>query len=51
MSLTFVTTTLIYIYIYLSPNLLSGLISLMSYRTISNEKWITSNVSYLYNTD
>lgn len=48
MSLTYLTTTLIYVYIYLSPNIVSGLVALMSYRTISEEKWVTSNVSYLY---
>jgi hypothetical protein len=49
-NITFVTTTLIYVYIYLSPNIVSGLSSLISYRNISGQKWIASNVVYLYNT-
>jgi hypothetical protein len=50
-NITFLMTTLIYIYIYLSPNLFSGLIALLSYRNISNEKWISANVAYLYETE
>jgi hypothetical protein len=50
LNITFITTTLVYIYIYLSPNLVSGLIALISYRTISDKKWITANVAYLYET-
>ncbi|CAD8048507.1 unnamed protein product [Paramecium sonneborni] len=48
--ITFITTTFIYIYIYLFPNIISGLIGLLSYRKISDELWISGNVSYLYNT-
>ncbi|CAK55869.1 unnamed protein product (macronuclear) [Paramecium tetraurelia] len=48
--ITFMTTTFIYIYIYLFPNIVSGLIGLLSYRKISNEFWVSGNVSYLYNT-
>ncbi|CAD8136644.1 unnamed protein product [Paramecium pentaurelia] len=48
--ITFITTTFIYIYIYLFPNIISGLIGLLSYRKISNEFWVSGNVSYLYDT-
>ncbi|CAD8143728.1 unnamed protein product [Paramecium pentaurelia] len=50
LTITFIVTTLIYIYIYLSPNLFGGLISLLSYRSISNIKWISANVAYQYET-
>lgn len=36
----FVSTALIYVFIYLQPNLIGGLISLISYRIISDEYWI-----------
>lgn len=36
----FVSTALIYVFIYLQPNLIGGLISLVSYRIISDEYWI-----------
>ncbi|CAD8151403.1 unnamed protein product [Paramecium octaurelia] len=46
----FVSTALIYVFIYLQPNLIGGLISLVSYRIISDEYWIQGNVSYRYDT-
>ncbi|CAD8173414.1 unnamed protein product [Paramecium pentaurelia] len=45
-----ISTTLIYIYIYLQPCLIAGLISLIAYRTISGYQWISINVSYRYDT-
>lgn len=42
------STTLIYMYIYLQPSLIGGLVELLSFRDISNYKWILANVSYLY---
>lgn len=50
-NVTFVTTTFIYIYIYLQPNLTSGLISIVSFRNISSINWVQGNVAYLYNTE
>lgn len=43
-----ITTTLIYMYIYLQPSLVGGLIELLSYREISGYKWISANVAYRY---
>ena len=39
-TITVITTCLIYIYLYLSPNFIGSLISLISYRYISGEYWI-----------
>lgn len=39
-NITFITTTLIYVYIYLQPNLIGGLVSLLSFRIISDNYWI-----------
>ncbi|CAD8207023.1 unnamed protein product [Paramecium pentaurelia] len=47
---SYITTALIYVFIYLQPNLIGGLISLISYRVISNEYWIQGNVAYRYDT-
>ncbi|CAK69239.1 unnamed protein product (macronuclear) [Paramecium tetraurelia] len=49
-SVSVITTTFIYLYIYLQPNLVGGLISLISFRNISNFKWIQANVAYRYDT-
>ena len=35
-----VSTSIIYIYAYMQPNLIGGFISLMSYRNISGVLWI-----------
>ncbi|CAD8127415.1 unnamed protein product [Paramecium sonneborni] len=48
--LSVITTTFIYMYIYLQPNLVGGLIQLISYRTISGYQWISANVAYRYDT-
>ncbi|CAD8124033.1 unnamed protein product [Paramecium sonneborni] len=48
---SYITTALIYVFIYLQPNLIGGLISLVSYRIISDEYWIQGNVAYRYDTD
>ncbi|CAD8104192.1 unnamed protein product [Paramecium sonneborni] len=45
-----ITTTLIYMYIYLQPSLIGGFVQLVSYREISGYKWIQSNVSYRFDT-
>ncbi|CAD8211891.1 unnamed protein product [Paramecium octaurelia] len=47
---SYITTALIYVFIYLQPNLIGGLISLISYRLISDEYWIQGNVAYRYDT-
>ena len=47
---SFITISLIYLFIYFQPNLIGQLISLLSYRKISDEFWISSNVSYRYDT-
>ncbi|CAK68311.1 unnamed protein product (macronuclear) [Paramecium tetraurelia] len=44
------TTSLIYGYLYFSPNLADGLVQLASYRQISGFKWIQANVSERYDT-
>ncbi|CAD8087564.1 unnamed protein product [Paramecium sonneborni] len=49
-NISFISTALIYIFIYLQPNLIGGLISLISYRIISNEYWVQGNVAYRYDT-
>ncbi|CAK92595.1 unnamed protein product (macronuclear) [Paramecium tetraurelia] len=49
-SLSVITTTFIYIYIYIQPNLVGGLISLLSFRQISGYQWIQANVAYRYDT-
>ncbi|CAD8092284.1 unnamed protein product [Paramecium sonneborni] len=47
---TYINISLIYLFIYLQPNLIGQLISLVSYRKISDELWISSNVAYRYDT-
>lgn len=47
---SYISTALIYVFIYLQPNLIGGLISLISYRVISDEYWIQGNVTYRYDT-
>ncbi|KAM3126981.1 hypothetical protein pb186bvf_020916 [Paramecium bursaria] len=49
-SFSVISTSLIYIYAYLQPNLIGAFISLLSYRNISNILWIQGNVSYKYMT-
>mgnify|MGYP001810141961 CR=1 FL=1 len=49
-NITVITTSFIYLYIFLQPNMVGSLISLISYRFISNEYWIQGNVSYRYDT-
>ncbi|CAD8109141.1 unnamed protein product [Paramecium sonneborni] len=50
-SLNIITTTLIYMYIYVQPFLVGGLISLISFRHISGFLWISANVSFRYDTN
>ncbi|CAD8212447.1 unnamed protein product [Paramecium octaurelia] len=45
-----ITTTLIYMYIYLQPSLIGGFVQLISYREISGYKWVQSNVSQRFDT-
>ncbi|CAD8115617.1 unnamed protein product [Paramecium sonneborni] len=45
-----IATTLIYMYIYLQPSIIGGLVQLISYRQISGYKWIQSNVTSRYDT-
>ncbi|CAD8166312.1 unnamed protein product [Paramecium pentaurelia] len=45
-----ITTTFIYMYIYLQPSVIGGLVQLISYREISGYKWIQSNISQRYDT-
>ncbi|CAD8200405.1 unnamed protein product [Paramecium octaurelia] len=45
-----ITTTLIYMYIYLQPTLIGGFMLLISFREISDYKWISANVSQRYDT-
>lgn len=45
------TTTVIFLVIYMQPDLVSQTISLLSCRTIGNTSYILANVSYLCNTD
>ncbi|CAD8113596.1 unnamed protein product [Paramecium sonneborni] len=47
---SFISTSLIYLFIYLQPNLIGGIISLLSYRQISDQFWIQGNVAYRYDT-
>ncbi|CAD8087563.1 unnamed protein product [Paramecium sonneborni] len=47
---SYISTTLIYLFIYLQPNIIGGLISLLSFRKISGELWIQGNVAYRYDT-
>ncbi|CAD8185289.1 unnamed protein product [Paramecium pentaurelia] len=49
-SLNVITTTLIYMYLYLQPFFVGGLISLISFRKISGFYWIQANVAYRYDT-
>ncbi|CAD8073527.1 unnamed protein product [Paramecium sonneborni] len=49
-NISYVSTALIYVFIYLQPNIIGGLISLISFRIISDEYWIQGNVAYKYNT-
>ncbi|CAD8108038.1 unnamed protein product [Paramecium primaurelia] len=51
LDVSYISTPFIYLFIYLQPNLIGQIISLLSYRKISNENWIQGNVSYLYNTN
>ncbi|CAD8169357.1 unnamed protein product [Paramecium pentaurelia] len=48
---SFITTSLIYLFIFFQPNLIGGIISLFSYRKISDEYWIQGNVAYRYDTN
>ncbi|CAK91983.1 unnamed protein product (macronuclear) [Paramecium tetraurelia] len=45
-----ITTTLIYMYIFLQPTLIGGFMLLISFREISDYKWISANVSQRYDT-
>ncbi|CAD8125608.1 unnamed protein product [Paramecium sonneborni] len=45
-----ITTTFIYMYIYLQPSLIGGFVQLISYRQISGYKWILANVAYRFDT-
>ncbi|CAK57244.1 unnamed protein product (macronuclear) [Paramecium tetraurelia] len=47
---SFISTPLLYIFLYMQPNLVGGLISLLSYRRICNDLWIQGNVAYRYDT-
>ena len=47
-SFSVISTSLIYIYAYMQPNLIGAFISLLSYRNISNILWIQGNVAYKY---
>ncbi|CAD8149864.1 unnamed protein product [Paramecium octaurelia] len=47
---SFISTSLIYLFIFLQPNLVGGIVSLLSYRKISDEYWIQGNVAYRYDT-
>ncbi|KAM3129372.1 hypothetical protein pb186bvf_018520 [Paramecium bursaria] len=46
--LTLLSTTLIFIFIYVQPDIIGSFISLLSYRKISQVFWVQGNVSYLY---
>ncbi|CAD8128424.1 unnamed protein product [Paramecium sonneborni] len=48
---SYIPTALIYVFIFLQPNLIGSLISQISYRKISDEYWIQGNVAYRYDTD
>ncbi|CAK58254.1 unnamed protein product (macronuclear) [Paramecium tetraurelia] len=50
LDVSYISTPFIYLFIYLQPNLIGQIISLLSYRRISNENWIQGNVSYRYDT-
>lgn len=45
-----VSTTFVYMYIYLQPTIIGGLASLISFREIAGIVWIQGNVSYKYDT-
>ncbi|CAD8101522.1 unnamed protein product [Paramecium sonneborni] len=47
---SFISTSLIYLFIFLQPNLIGITISLLSSRIISDEQWIQGNVAYRYDT-
>ncbi|CAD8163743.1 unnamed protein product [Paramecium octaurelia] len=47
---SFYTISVIYLFIFFQPSLIGQLISLLSYRQISDEFWISSNVAYRYDT-
>ncbi|CAD8108681.1 unnamed protein product [Paramecium primaurelia] len=49
-SLNVITTTIIYMYIYVQPFMVGGLISLISFRYISGFYWIQANVANRYDT-
>ncbi|KAM3129816.1 hypothetical protein pb186bvf_018110 [Paramecium bursaria] len=46
--ITVLSTTLIFIFIYVQPDIIGSFISLLSYRNISQVLWVQGNVSYLY---
>ncbi|KAM3129390.1 hypothetical protein pb186bvf_018538 [Paramecium bursaria] len=46
--ITVLSTTLIFIFIYVQPDIIGSFISLLSYRKISQVFWVQGNVSYLY---
>ncbi|KAM3132192.1 hypothetical protein pb186bvf_015652 [Paramecium bursaria] len=48
LDITVISTTLIYIFILVQPDIIGGFISLLSYRNISHVLWVQGNVSYLY---
>ncbi|CAK74425.1 unnamed protein product (macronuclear) [Paramecium tetraurelia] len=49
-NISYISTSLIYLFIFFQPNLIGGIISILSYRIISDEYWIQGNVSYRYDT-
>ncbi|KAM3133543.1 hypothetical protein pb186bvf_014385 [Paramecium bursaria] len=50
-SIGVITTTMMYIYIYMQPDLVQSLISLLSRRNLSDYEFIQGNVAYLFNTN
>ncbi|CAK91844.1 unnamed protein product (macronuclear) [Paramecium tetraurelia] len=46
-----ISTSLIYMFIYFQPNIIAGQIGLLSYRSISEYKWILGNVANRYDTN
>ncbi|CAD8113937.1 unnamed protein product [Paramecium sonneborni] len=50
-NLCVISTTLIYMFIYLQPNIIAGQIGLLSYRNISGYQWILGNVANRYDTE
>ncbi|CAD8111336.1 unnamed protein product [Paramecium sonneborni] len=51
LEISYISTPFIYLFIYLQPNLVGQIISLLSYRKISEQYWIQGNVSYRYDTE